>query len=362
MQLPQAAHFRLILMRKPLTMTGIRWSFLCRVLTCLCLLISINQSSCRADPVRYDKGAIASRLNVPVYQWQDDSASPGVVVIAIHGLLMHAGTFDAMARNLCERGCVVFAPDMRGYGRWYDEDYCHSPESCVNYKKSETDLVKLVEAVKDEYPDRPVFLIGESLGADMALRLVSHNPDLVNGVVLSSPAIKRRTLMLRKTLVDGMIAMANPKRELDMTPYIRSFASDDPRITEEIVEDPLSRKKMSAWELLKSRHMLVGTMSCVGRICPSVPVLIIQGSQDRTLKANAVVLLLSKLKSYDQTVRWFPQKGHILLETSFIDPYTMNIVAGWLEEHATSKPLYRSASSIREEIIRTRENKSGEKI
>ncbi len=66
-----------------------------------------------------------------------------------------------------------------------------------------------------------------------------------------------------------------------------------------------------------------------------MPVLIIQGSNDRVVKSNAVVQLLSSLKSQDQTVRWFSNRGHLLLETDFVQPDTMLIVTGWLREHAT---------------------------
>ncbi len=78
--------------------------------------------------------------------------------------------------------------------------------------------------------------------------------------------------------------------------------------------------------------------------------MIIQGSADRALKANAVMQLLSRLSSYDQTVRWLPRRGHILLETSYLDDYVVSVIGGWLWEHTTREPVYRSAQSIRDEM------------
>jgi len=64
-----------------------------------------------------------------------------------------------------------------------------------------------------------------------------------------------------------------------------------------------------------------------------MPVLIIQGDNDRMLNSNGVVSLMSQLKSRDQTVRWFPGKGHLLLETPHIMPETVQTVSVWLTNH-----------------------------
>ena len=63
-----------------------------------------------------------------------------------------------------------------------------------------------------------------------------------------------------------------------------------------------------------------------------MPVLIIQGDQDRMLKCNGVVTLISRLKSTDQTVRWFSGIGHILIETDHILPETIMTLRSWLME------------------------------
>jgi hypothetical protein len=44
-------------------------------------------------------------------------------------------------------------------------------------------------------------------------------------------------------------------------------------------------------------------------------------------------MLMSRLKSQDQQVRWFEDRGHILIETSHIRPDTMQTIVGWLNEH-----------------------------
>ena len=64
-----------------------------------------------------------------------------------------------------------------------------------------------------------------------------------------------------------------------------------------------------------------------------MPVLVIQGKEDRILKASAVLKLLARTKCTDQTVCWFNDRGHVLLETAFLKPDTLKTVDSWLLEH-----------------------------
>lgn len=54
-----------------------------------------------------------------------------------------------------------------------------------------TDLVKFVEsAVKTEHsraPNRPIYLVGESFGACLALAVAARNPDIDLVLILANP-------------------------------------------------------------------------------------------------------------------------------------------------------------------------------
>ena len=262
----------------------------------------------------------------------------------MHGLVMHGRAYDSLARSLAQQGFIVVATDMRGYGRCgqdCDHAFCEKPDcrQKIDYEKSYRDLLKLSEQMKGKYPGMPVIGLGESLGAAMAIRLSSEHSGLFDGLILSSPAIKHHTFVHPRNVATTGIVIANPRAQLDLMPYMKRFASDDPRIISELENDPLVRKHLSIYELLQSSGAVRKTMSYVRGILPSVPVLVIQGSADRCVKANAVVLLLSHLRSSDQTVKWFHQRGHILLETAYIKPDTMDAVVSWLKEHVNPQEI-----------------------
>ena len=323
-------------------------TLLLRCILLILALLPLMPPVALAETVRNDESAVSCELDLPLYEWSDPMIKPKAMVVAIHGMAMHGGSFDALGKSLAAQGFFVVAPDLRGYGRCYRVSNRYPEKANLSYQKSFDDLVRLTEKLRSNHPDLPVFIIGESLGAALALQLAGRRPDLISGLVLSSPAIKRRLIMLPKTFLQAPVLVANPGRQLDLKPYIKYCASDDPRVVQEIMDDPLSRKTMSTRELLASLAAMKATLPYIKEIPPSIPVLIIQGSADRALKANAVVILLSRLKSTDQTVKWFPHRGHVLIETAFLRPPTLEVVEGWLLQH--TRTFESAGQKVREAI------------
>ncbi len=289
-----------------------------------------------AEVVRQDDTELGEQLKIPVTVWSDPSKKPKAVIVAIHGMVMHGGTFDVLANHLVPQGFFVAAPDLRGYGRWQVGAPSRTADPAIDYEQSQADIVALLKQLNKRFPNLPLFCIGESIGADQAIRAAAAAPEIIDGLVLSSPAIKRRRMLSKQMMTDMAIFATNPRRQMDLTPYIRRCASEDPKVVEAMLDDPLVRKHLSTGELIKSASFMRDTLKHVKLVPDKVPVLVIQGDGDRLLKSNAVVLLLTRLKSRDQVVRWFHERGHILLETSLVKADTVRTVQGWLIQHAKS--------------------------
>lgn len=301
-----------------------------------------------SQPERDDRGTLCRELKLPVYEWADKTKSEQGVVIAIHGLMKHGGVFDKLGGYLAEKGYVVVAQDLRGYGRWRDGKENFKGGDKVCYEKSYEDLVNLAARMRSLHPNQPMFCIGESLGADLALHLAGVRPDLTDGLILSSPAIHHHHQLSKQMFVDAAKFCTNPTREFKMDAYIKNYTSDDARITEEALKDPLTRRTLTLKALLGSRKTMKETLAYARNIPPHIPVLIIQGSADKIIKADGIVDLMSNLKSKDQTVRWLDSRGHVLLETDFINERTLQEISFWLHEHVpqaqVKAEIYKSAS------------------
>lgn len=277
------------------------------------------------------------QLNMPIYHWAPVEKAKGVV-LAMHGLALHGQAFDELAKNLAEQGFLVYTTDMRGYGRLtkdYPHEFC-SAKDCkqkVNYKKSEGDLVKLADRLKVDHKGLPLYIVGESMGADMAIRVASLRPELADGLVLAAPAIRAHSFIDSNAVKVLPLMMANFKQQLNLMPYVRKYASQDPKVVKELNRDLLLRRHMSGEELVASLRCINGTLAYVPNLSADKPVLVLQSKDDKCVRADAIILLMSRLKSQDQQVRWFEERGHILLETAHIKSDTMQTIISWLNDH-----------------------------
>ncbi|HEY9713000.1 MAG TPA: alpha/beta fold hydrolase, partial [Chroococcales cyanobacterium] len=293
------------------------------LISLLALLFLAGLTPVRATSVRSDNLDLGANKSLPAYVWTDPSVKPRAVALCIHGLTLHGGVYEKLAGELAPKGFVVMAPDLQGYGRWQNKP--------VEYDRSFDSLVALAAAARAKYDNLPLYVIGESLGADLAMRLASQKPDLVDGLVLSSPAIKRR-YFLGPILNETTAFLSNPKRQVNLRPYIRRFFSEDPLVTQDTLDDPLVRKRLTAWDLLRTCNAIRPALKYADNLSPEIAVLVIQGSQDRMLRTSAVSSLLQHIKSTNQTVRWFNDRGHLLLETAHLRNDTAAVVRDWFDD------------------------------
>ncbi len=103
--------------------------------------------------------SVARRVRVPV-------------CVLLHGYMDSAASFDEIAPSLAHAGFRVMAPDQRGFGdsgRVADGGYYHFPDYVF-------DVADLVDAVS---PDAPVFLVGHSMGGNVAALYAGTLPERV---------------------------------------------------------------------------------------------------------------------------------------------------------------------------------------
>ncbi|MBY0356618.1 MAG: lysophospholipase [Candidatus Obscuribacterales bacterium] len=293
------------------------------------------------------------KLKMPIYHWAPKSSAKGIVV-AMHGLVMHGLSFERLGSSLANEGYLVYASDMRGYGRLttdYPHEFCTKTDckQKINYAKSTDDLTTLVDSLKKQNPNLPLYLVGESLGADLAIRIGSSHPELIDGLVLCSPALRANTFMDKSTLANISLMPANFSRQLDLRPYMKRYASEDPAVVSELLGDSQVRRTMSIYELLRSYKAVNGTMAFVPHVAANKPVLVMQGKSDRCVRADAVPKLMANLKSEDQKLQWFDKRGHILIETNHMKADTITTLVSWLNDH-TARP-HNGLQAKRAEVL-----------
>lgn len=284
------------------------------------------------DAVTFTESSTAdTRLPLPLYSWQQDNPTPKAVMLCLHGFPMHGRTFDTYARELTSLGYIVYAPDMRGLGT----SYTSGSSTRVEYiSHTDDDLAQVAVYVRAKHPGMKVFVTGESMGGSFALRMAALNPKLVDGLIVSGPGLELCRHYLR-LIPEGLLSVATLRNsKVDFDSEMQDFFSSDPNVKAEMKKDKLIRRKFTVAELMQTKLVAKTTAGMLDKIPANIPVLVLQSRDDRMCHVDGANLLRRDLKTSDLTLRYFTERGHVLLETQFIKKDTMDSVTTWLEQHS----------------------------
>lgn len=127
--------------------------------------------------------------SLPLRRWLPKT-EPKAVLIALHGFNDYSHFFAAPAEYLSSLGIACFAYDQRGFG------FAPKRGLWAGHATYAHDLQTLVRLLKQRYPDRPIYLLGESMGGAVIISAMSQAAmPKVNGVILSAPALWARETM-----------------------------------------------------------------------------------------------------------------------------------------------------------------------
>lgn len=298
------------------------------VLAAACFIGPVCPSPTWASIAYTESSSVGSRLHIPVYEWSNPNHPKRVVVLALHGFMLHGGKFDNLARRLADHGAVVFAPDLRGFGRRYFEPDKWPGGNQIDHNKSKQDALSLLRELRSEYPMIPIICLGESMGANLSLSAAAERPDLIDGLIMSSPCIIKSKTFLRLRLIrDALVSTMSPNHQINLTPYAEKFMS------EKSLNDPLVRRKASAWEILRTLWGLKTSLKRASQLDSKIEVLILRGSNDTLCKYDSVKHLTTRLASTCKVLRNITNQGHLLLE----DPASVEASEGPIESWLDGK-------------------------
>ncbi len=264
---------------------------------------------------------------VPSLKWTDTEVTPKAIVLGLHGGVQHAGNFTELAEKLAPEGVIFYAIDFRGHGVWLKEA---EKRPAVAYDSTARDLVPLVAQIRSKHPLLPVFCVGESLGAAMAIKASANNPKLFDGLILAScgagPATKYHIASTFKSIGSGIKTLG---RTVDIAPHITDM-SDDERSNKQTLTDPLIRSKQSLKDLLVSVNFLHTSHKLAPKLDKDLPILVLQGEDDHIIQPESTRSLFKKLGSKKKSIVTYPKFGHLIVTNSYLKPEVLKTIGDWI--------------------------------
>jgi acylglycerol lipase len=166
-------------------------------------------------------------------QWWLPSADPKAVVMLFHGLGEHSGRYVHVAAALNAARYAVHAVDHRGHGKSEGK-----PVYVKSYGEFMSDLVLFRDLVETAHPGLPLFVLGHSMGGNLAVGHTLAHQDGLAGLALSGPALKVgddiKPVQVKIIGVLGKLVPSFRPQALDA-----SSISRDPAVVEAYRNDPL---------------------------------------------------------------------------------------------------------------------------
>lgn len=261
---------------------------------------------------------------------------PRAVMIIVHGFGEHSDRYMEMAQHFAEMGISSYAVDHRGHGR--SEGPRWNPESFDYYID---DLKTYVEMVKRWEPGKDIFMLGHSLGGEIALKYAILHPEALKGLITSAPAVGgflNISMIGSMAIPDSMLrilspflsimAKVMPDRGMSGTQIDPKYLNHDLENYMAYADDPMVchepmklRFQSEAGKNLLFLHDNANNLV--------VPCLIMNGSKDMLVPPNSVKEFYDKVQVEDKTFITYDGFYHEIFNEVWKDEVYQNTDA-WL--------------------------------
>ena len=167
-----------------------------------------------------------------VYDLYEPPGEPVGLIMVAHGVAEHAGRYPHVADVLVGLGLRVAIPDHHGHGRSGGKRLRARDLSEFTADLETLRRLELVEG-------RPTYLLGHSMGGEIALDYALDHQDVLAALVLSAPAVLPgddiSPILMKVAKVIGKVVPGLPGQKLSSASISR-----DPAVVKAYDDDPLN--------------------------------------------------------------------------------------------------------------------------
>ncbi len=266
------------------------------------------------------RGARGRRI---FWQTWSPERDPEAAIVLVHGASEHSDRYRHVASGLVQDGYAVYALDYRGHGR--SEGARAVIDSLDN---AAADLDQLVLEARQRYGGVPVYMLGHSMGATVALAYAIKHQEWLAGLILSGALAALEAAPGPMRLAGRLLSAVAPS--FPLVTIDATLVSRDPDVVSAYVSDPLVHHgKLPARTVAELATAIERFPAAVGAI--TVPTLILYGTADELCPPAGSQMLGERIGAADKTIKAYDGLYHEILNEPERDQ-VMADIRGWLSE------------------------------
>jgi acylglycerol lipase len=273
-----------------------------------------------AAPMRMGSFVASDGALVPYRLWP--AASPRALVLLLHGALDYSAAFNELAPRFSHRGITALAIDQRGFGATRTRGLWGGLERMIR------DVIEGALFLRMRFGyDLPLFVVGESMGAALAVHCAARAPDLeLSGLVLAAPgAIWSAWRRIAGGFVTWFLRRFAPGSSITIE---RTSAWDyTPATGIRLLGDPAVLRQVRPATLFGLFKLAIGAVNAAEFV--RIPVLAMAGGKDDVLRLRCIGRLYDRLAG-DKTWAFFADAPHLLLHWKHHDR-VIALVLEWID-------------------------------
>lgn len=274
----------------------------------------------------HDEGTFRGTGDVELfYQSWRPAGDPAALVVLVPGFSDHCARYGNVVDRLLPTGCAVYAFDHRGNGRSSGQrGYIDT------WQQYHDDLSAFVNLARNEFPEKPTFLYGHSMGGLVVLEYCLRADNSLAGIIVTSPPLGRigvpRHLLILARLLSRVWPRLSMKSRLDVTGLSR-----DEGVVKTFRQDPLRHSLGTARLVVEVTRIAAWIHDNAAKL--EVPLLMMHGMADRITGAGGSRRFFDKAGSADKQLRLYDDAYHEL-HNDIHHAEVLSEVEGWITRHS----------------------------
>jgi alpha-beta hydrolase superfamily lysophospholipase len=142
--------------------------------------------------------AAADGHDIHMQQWKPDG-DPACIIQVLHGLGEYSDRYGRFASAAVSRGFAVVGHDHRGHGP-HAAELSHFADA-DGWHKVGQDIQSVNDAIREEFPETPVVMLGHSMGSFLAQTFAMYYGAKLSGLILSASTWPSRLQLVPAKLI-----------------------------------------------------------------------------------------------------------------------------------------------------------------